>query len=138
VACPAIVIRNLVDVEKLRSQPWQLLSTRRISVELDTLDQYQSRYFETRLNQLASACGCESGSVAGVVALVGYIGYLLVTTGWSPQWNVSHLLRGGILFLAAAVLGKLLGLFRARARLVRELEHLAARLQHPAGMVVTS
>jgi len=129
------VIRNLEDVENLRNRPQQLLSSRRISLELESLDTSQTRYFEARLNQLATACGCESGAMAGMIALAGYIGYLLVTTGWHLRWIVSYFVWGAALFLAAAVIGKLVGLVRARARLVRELEHLAGRLQHPSSIV---
>lgn len=137
-ADPATIIRSLADVERLRDQPWPLLSKRRISVQLDTLDPRQSRYFETRLNQLAAGCGCKSGSAAAVLALTAYIGALLVTTGWPIHWTASNLVWGGMIFLSGAVAGKLLGLIRARIRLIRELDHLWARLEHPAGAAATS
>lgn len=129
------VVRDLDDLENLRSHPQKLLSSRRICLELESLDARQVRYFERRLNQLAAACGCESGATFAVIALAGYIGYVLLTTGWHPRWSVSSGAWGVAVFLVGAVLGKLVGLVRARARLVRELEHLAARLQHPTLIV---
>jgi hypothetical protein len=129
---PATVIGSPQDLEKFLNNPHQLFAAGRISLDLENIDPGLARYFETRLNRFVRACGCKSGAVAAVIALASYVTYLLVTTTSSPRGTLAQLLWGGVAFLTAAILGKLLGLLRARTRLVRELEHLAARLQDPA------
>ncbi len=83
----------------------------------------------TRLNLHAANCGCEAGSVVSSLVVVGYAGYLGLARGWPTNWGVRDLLVGVAVLLAAALVGKALGILLARVHLVHELERLLERLE---------
>jgi hypothetical protein len=88
----------------------------------------QASGFETRLNREADACGCGSAAVAASFAFFGYVVVVLLVVGTPPRWGFAELVWGGAVLLGAALVGKALGLMRARRRWFDELERLRAQL----------
>jgi hypothetical protein len=86
---------------------------------------------EARVNSAASACGCVSAAVAASLAFFAYLGVVLVVVGTPPRWGASELLWGIAVVVGAALVGKALGLVRARRRWLGELEQVRAQVALP-------
>jgi len=122
-----LVLRQAGDCEALTNlgvfaRPW-----RRISVQIGTFDHATRRAVESRLNRLYTECGCRLGALLTTVALT-----LVVferAGGWSPGLGRDvHVLTEITFVVAAAAIGKLLGVTRAR----RTLNRYAATLSRSA------
>jgi hypothetical protein len=83
---------------------------------------------EARVNSEASACGCVSAAVAASFAFFAYLGVVLVVIGTPPHWGASELLWGIVFVVGAALVGKAVGLVRARRRWFGELEQVRAQV----------
>ena len=84
-------------------------------------------FLERRINRSLSACGCNEGSVAGLLYLVA-VATLALSESVTLSVASSLTAAGGC--IAALTLGKIFGLVRARWRLlraVRTVERLARR-----------
>jgi hypothetical protein len=86
---------------------------------------------EARVDSEASACGCGSAAVAASFAFFAYLGVVLVVVGTPPHWGASELLWGIAVVVGAALVGKALGLVRARRRWFGELEQVRAQVAMP-------
>lgn len=76
-----------------------------------------------RIEALEQECGCQSGALAGLTAVVLYAGSLLLLGLWPGSWAVAVGV-GVAAFLLAVAIGKHLALERA----ARERELLLRRL----------
>ena len=81
---------------------------------------------EERLNDVYLDCGCDMGALALGLAAAGFVGWLLVT-GQSLGWATA--VRGGVIFFAAAVVGKIAGLLRNRVVLASVVARIEQRAQ---------
>src|SRR5262245_45376554 len=80
---------------------------------------------QLRLNQAAVDCGCATGSAFMTVAALLCVALLWVSSGspFGADWTARAVAIGAV--FAAAMVGKLIGLVRARGRLIDELAALA-------------
>jgi hypothetical protein len=87
---------------------------------------------QLRLNQAAVDCGCATGSAFMAVAALLCVALLWMSSGspFGADWAARAVAIGVV--LAAAVVGKLIGLVRARRRLIDELAALATLTERPA------
>jgi hypothetical protein len=68
-----LVIASVQDVEHLHSSPWLWGSVGRVELHLTGLERGEREHFETRLNELASVCGCAEGAATGGVVLIAIV-----------------------------------------------------------------
>lgn len=95
---------------------------KRIQLALPGLREELRADFERRLAIYSQTCGCNEGSIAGLLYLI--VVSLLLLTGWlAPRSFLAwaYLLVG---FIACLVAGKILGLLWARWRFVRILKEV--------------
>jgi hypothetical protein len=100
-----------------------------VSIRLPGIPPAEALKAELRINAAARDCGCEVGSLFMTAALLVTLLKLWVTRGAPWPGDGGQLLRLGALVLASAIVGKLVGLARARLHLVREVERLATRIR---------
>lgn len=84
------------------------------------------------------ACGCEAGSVMGLVALFSAIGYTVLGADSPLSW--ANALSVGGWVIASAVVGKLIGLGYARIRLSQlraQLGALHVRADYDVGQTIS-
>lgn len=122
------VVRTLGDVEAMLGRARFLRRTPRARLDVGLLPSQEAAPIQARINRRAAECGCDAGSVVGAAVLLGYLGYLLLTVGSPTRWGLGELLAGTSLVIGAALAGKAAAVIQARVQLVRELEHLRARL----------
>jgi hypothetical protein len=103
-----------------------------VSVRLPSMAPREALRAQLRLNQAALDCGCSTGSAFMAVSAVLCVGYMWATSGSPLGADFSERLGAGIVVLAAAVIGKLFGIARARRRLIRGLGELAVIAGRPA------
>ena len=96
----------------------------RIEIVGARLSEDALRETRDRVHRLADACGCGEGAFAVLAALGLYALYALTLGPEVGVWG--HAWRALVLTLAAATIGKLVGLARARFQLYRELTDLRA------------
>lgn len=86
---------------------------------------------QLRLNQAAVDCGCATGSAFMTVAALLCLALLWVSSGspFGDDWAARAVAIGVV--LAAAALGKVIGLLKARRRLIDELSALATLSERP-------
>ena len=96
----------------------------RIEIVGARLSEDALRETRDRVHRLADACGCGEGAFAVLAALGVYSLYALTLGPELGVWG--HVWRTVMLTLAAATIGKLVGLARARFQLHRELCDLRA------------
>jgi hypothetical protein len=87
---------------------------------------------QLRLNQAAVDCGCATGSAFMTAAALFCVALLWVSSG-SPlgaDWTARAVAVGFV--LAAAAVGKVVGLLKARRRLIDELAALTTLTEQPA------
>jgi hypothetical protein len=87
---------------------------------------------QLRINQAAVDCGCATGSAAITFAALLCAALLWIAAGSPTGDDWPQRLAAGLVMLAAAVVGKLVGLLRARRRLIDELAALTALADQPA------
>jgi hypothetical protein len=103
-----------------------------VSVRLPGMAPREALKAQLRLNQAALDCGCATGSAFIAVSAVLCVGYMWATSGSPLGADFSERLSAGLVVFAAAVIGKLFGIARARIRLIRELGELAVIAGRPA------
>ena len=104
---------------------------RNFTLRVPELSLEESKHWEQRLKRHYFSCGCLEGSVATIVALVGFLFYLLFRpSGFSLAWlDGAHALG---LFILAGLIGKILGLRGSRKRLQQTISDLKCLLQERA------
>ena len=87
---------------------------------------------QLRLNQAAVDCGCATGSAFMTVAALLCVALLWASSGspFGADWAARAVAVGAV--LAAAAIGKVVGLLKARRRLIDELAALATLSEQPA------
>lgn len=100
----------------------------RIVVRVPGLSAAEMLKTELRLNAHAQDCGCTVGSAFMSAAAAGAAFYVWLLPG-SERLRASSLLPVAAVVLISAGLGKLVGIVRAKALLVEEVERLAARVE---------
>jgi hypothetical protein len=131
---------NLLDAPTTRSEYEAIVSNellrRRLAIEPDalaSLDDTTLVISARRLNRWRKACGCSTGA-AFVIAALAFRLFVTVRTGVPNGLDaVRDLVVSGGWVLAAAALGKLVGLATARACLRIQTEWLVRCLAHTSG-----
>jgi len=122
----SLPIRSLAELETFALR--RRTKNVKIDLQVPGLAIGERSYWTMRLNQYRRACGCEVGSVACVLALVGFILFVLLHNGPNTLGLLSCLFLGFGIVIAAGVLGKALGLLYARYRLSATLSAIRKRL----------
>ncbi len=92
-----------------------------IVLEFEELSNNDNEHFSNQLNVLRNACGCASGQLFLLTAMVGLaIECVLLGKSWRYIFWTDGLVATVVLFLAAG-LGKLFGLYSARLRFIKLL-----------------
>lgn len=116
-----LVASRLEDLIFLR-QLGRVSRKSRIQIALPGLDGTRRVEFERLLARYGSACGCNEGSIAGLLYL------LLVPLLLLKGWLVPHTLLAKIFvvggFFGCLIAGKIFGLLFARWRFVRVLKKI--------------
>ena len=128
---PTTVLSTVADVEALLASArsfFGIEKQRHVVLRVPDLPARDSLVVETRLNEWAHDCGCRAGALLTSLALASYLVFLFVTAGSVRHWRLGDALRGALVCLAAALVGKVVGLALARIRFVKELRLLRARI----------
>lgn len=97
----------------------------RLKIQDDSLNEDTARTWETHLNRLYFACGCDKGAIGMLLGLVGYPVWLavqpdgLASLGWNGLW------LGLAVVAVTTALGKLVGLVGAQ----REFKEAVRQVQ---------
>lgn len=122
---PIFVASNLDDLDRLRRRGMPRRPGA-IRLALPGLEEGRRADFERRLQRHDAACGCNEGTVAGLLYLV--LVPLLLLAGWlAPRSLLAWISVVGGLF-ASLVAGKVFGLVVARQRFRRVLNDLERAL----------
>jgi hypothetical protein len=122
-----MVIRTVCDVQYLLTSPRiaRRLPHGGLVVAIPGLDERTKNEFQSQLNRYIRACGCTSGGVTFLLVSASFIAYAVEVT-LAHAWV--ELLRTIVAALIGVptltVIGKLLGLFVARARFQRSCARL--------------
>lgn len=125
----AVVRLSVHTAQQLMDLPQRMTLGQRqfeLSLSLAGLKEPDRTLTEARLAALLSACGCTQGAIALILALpfaVWLICFSRISSGGMLQWGLGF----GVL-IAASVIGKLVGLARARQVLTHEIAAVLARL----------
>ena len=123
------VLGSRDDVMRLRraASPHSLrTSSGPIHVRIPGLSPAERLRAELQLNAAARDCGCATGSSFASLALLACAAYLWIALGSPLRAARGDLITTGVVVVAAAIAGKLVGLVRARRALVHGLDALAA------------
>ena len=124
---PVVILQCQKDIERLLQRSRNLfvpLYTHKIRVSIDGLSSRNLSDAQMRLNANLRECGCQESSIAAALTLFVYVALLIFEVGWPSSWHWRHLVLGMGSCFAMAILGKAIGLLRARFRLIQELESL--------------
>lgn len=124
----AHLIRAPEDLEAVAKSRNLLFPGLSFRLEVPDLTEAERARWERRINRYSSVCGCKSSAWFLTIAVIGYLGFLLlapdtmVPQGWSRlSWGV------GVVFIAGLI-GKLIGLLAGSILLRRTLRSLRLRL----------
>ena len=123
-AADPLVVSTRADLLALPQRLSLRQPPQRLSLDLPGLQEPDRSLIEARLATHLSACGCNEGAIALVLALVpAGLGAVALPNGLAPWacWAVFF-----AVLVAASVSGKLYGLHRARRRLHSEVGHILA------------
>lgn len=101
-----------------------------IELATDALDESERVRWEARLLARYTACGCDTGAVAVLLALAGALVAGLASPN-QPSWGGAGIALA--LCLAAALVGKVVGIAVARLRLARDVRRLGRLLDASGG-----
>jgi hypothetical protein len=124
-----VVVSRAEDVELLRRRG---AHRGRVGVRIDLpgLDEGRRAGLQRRAARSLSACGCNEGTVAGLIYLV--VVPALIYSGWiAPSFPLGWIAVGGG-FLAVLVAGKAFGLVVARLTLLRTLRQIGRAFERHA------
>jgi hypothetical protein len=115
-------VRSERDLSRL-SRTWNRYD--RIRLVTDQLDADERGRWEERLLSAYANCGCDAGGVAVLLALVGLVVVAIAVPG-ARTWTAVGL--GVATTVAAALIGKVVGVAIARLRLRRDIRRVSVRL----------
>jgi hypothetical protein len=111
------------------SRPEDLTALRRgirgrvgVQIDLPGLDDERRAYLQRRVERSAAACGCNEGTVAGLLYLL--VVPALIFTGRLAPSTPLEWLTIGVGVLAVLIAGKVFGLVAARLALLRALNRI--------------
>ncbi len=112
----------------LQARPGLRRPRGRVALEIPALGEAERGRWERLINRHYRACGCEAGAAMTVLSVVAYGVYLFLGGGLSARGPLKVVALGIAVVLAAAVIGKGLGLLYARLRLLGLVAALRRRL----------
>jgi hypothetical protein len=128
---PVFILRTVADVHALLEKSRNFLGTRKmgeVRVRAPELLAHEAAMLEVRLNAWAQECGCGAGAIFASIALVVSVVSLFMTEGSLRHWRLGPVLWAGLACFLCALVGKVVGLARARVRFTSELQRLRTRL----------
>ena len=117
ISAPVCVLRSADDLNLLRRGPGR--SRLYVVLEIPGVPPKLALRWESRLNDHLRECGCASGALFAVVALVVSAFWQSFFRTWALSNWPSFLLRTALLIIAAGGLGKLFGLVYAEIDIQR-------------------
>ena len=102
----------------------------KVVVAIDGMVQSERALWEARINRLTRACGCELGAISTLLAATSYTGCALAVRQVTATHWINRIGIGLVVVLAAAILGKVIGLGYARIQLAATLVELRRRAAH--------
>jgi hypothetical protein len=105
----------VTTAEALRALTSRTALAGTLELRLPYLSDTENARWARRLRTAYSACGCESGAIAGIGTLVLLALYGLPPIGIEPVPGWLRVLTGLLIVSMATLLGKLLGIMLARA-----------------------
>lgn len=114
-------ISDLATLDQAIAWRWLLRLEPVIELRLPELTSGDRERLQSDIDSKASVCGCAEGGIATAVALLGYL--LAVSTGaWRPGVSTTAMIFIGLgVAMGAGMIGKFIGLLRARRGLRRTL-----------------
>jgi hypothetical protein len=122
-SAPVRVLRSAEDLNVLRRGPGR--SRLYVVLDIPGVPPKQALRWESRLNDHLRACGCATGALFAVAALVVSMFWQSFYRAWGFSNWPSFLLRTTLLVIAAGGLGKLIGLGYAEI----DIQRIAFRLR---------
>jgi hypothetical protein len=123
-----LYIQTVGDLESLLNRRRREGRPARLVLDVEGLAEADAKRWEARLSRYYFACGCESGSVALLIALAAYVIALALAPGGFGAANWRHVVAGVAVGFVAAGIGKVAGLIHARWRLRTTIRSLAGTL----------
>jgi hypothetical protein len=116
-----LIVRSVNDLQQFSSGG---RTHSRIVLETDRLTPTEAAHWESKINRLALACGCELGAATCVAALIGCAWYVFTHGAMGTEhWVRTSLLSLGVV-AASATGGKVVGLIYSRQKLRRAIADL--------------
>jgi hypothetical protein len=121
----ANVIRGVDDLERVVASGPVLYPGPSLRLEVAALAKPEQEMWQKRLNRHYAICGCQSSAWFVILAMIGYVVFLLVAPAGTGPAGWARLPWGVIVVLASGLVGKLIGLgvgaflFRRSVRLLR-------------------
>ena len=128
-------ITKMAELDELTTWPWAPISRALVTLELPNMNEERVEYWQSNINQHLSACGCKEGQIFVAGFLGGYVLYLFLHPSPLGLSGWGKILAGlGVTFLGALV-GKVVGLSRAKILLRRTIRRLKVEMTaRPADM----
>ncbi len=118
-----MTVTTIDELEKAM-QWWRPLMTAPIQLELLDLDEEQSRLLQSAFDRYSATCGCREGQIGLVLSTILFVLFLLMApwafhlTGWALFGT------GFGIACVGALIGKILGVFRADMLLRKAIRRL--------------
>lgn len=97
----------------------------KIVLNIEQLDHKEKMVYESRLNALHNACGCELGALFCFISICAYLVFCIIEVKTSN----GILLRNGIIvFFVSALIGKLVGIIMAKIKFKKTIRLLIEKL----------
>ncbi len=99
--------------------------TGRIKLEVNQLKPEETLKFERKINNWHNACGCETGALFSMISIACFAIYAFINV---MPFNWILVRTSLIIFLMAALFGKITGILIAKFRLKRTVKQLMKKL----------
>jgi hypothetical protein len=125
-----ILVNDPTELRQINTWRRVLGGPSHVILKLPGVGEKDAKRWQTQINKQIAACGCSEGATVMLTAILAYAGWIAV---WAERpLAYGSLARVGLVVaIGGGLIGKALGLFRARARLsaiLRDLE-AAARVK---------
>ncbi len=127
-------IEHSSDIEQLRRRRPRWVPAEEFQIAVVGLPPAESEMWSVQLRSHYSACGCESGTAALVVALGLYVIWLAAQSGGLSAAGWSHVWVGVGISFGSAAFGKILGVIYAGFRIRALTGALERRLVEREGL----
>jgi hypothetical protein len=125
----AFMVESAAQLQALNTWRHVLGGPTHLVLKLEGMNDKEAKHWQTLINHQLSACGCTEGAIFMIVGVAAYALWLAASSAVHPPLQRSTLITGLVVVLAAGLVGKGFGVFRARRRLsylVRQLETTVA------------